>query len=173
MLGGSTGWAALLPNNAPECAIHQGSLRRSLRLRRSRERDQIAARLQHVAQPQRSWPDLGVDPILDGTGRARSSTSRSAEATGSWLDFTPAEAFDLAVRLAPLSSEIKFEVRLHTDEEPTFRVSCVLLGNDDVLRELVALEAVGIRAVLDGGHAVRLGHLHWPVEPDTTETSGQ
>jgi hypothetical protein len=91
----------------------------------------------------------------------------------SWLDFTPAEAFDLAVRLAPLSSEIKFEVRLHTDEEPTFRVSCLLLGNDDVLRELVALEAVGIRAVLDGGHAVRLGHLHWPVEPDATETSGQ
>jgi hypothetical protein len=89
----------------------------------------------------------------------------------SWLDFTPAEAFDLAMHLAPLSSEIKFEVRLHTDEEPTFRVSCVLLGNDDVLREL-ALEAVGIRAVLDGGHAVRLGHLHWPVEPDTTETSG-
>ncbi|HEY4897982.1 MAG TPA: Clp protease N-terminal domain-containing protein [Solirubrobacteraceae bacterium] len=91
----------------------------------------------------------------------------------SWLDFAPAEAFDLAMHLAPLSSEIKFEVRLHTDEEPTFRVSCLLLGNDDVLRELVALEAVGIRAVLDGGHAVRLGHLHWPVEPDTTETSGQ
>jgi hypothetical protein len=34
----------------------------------------------------------------------------------SWFDFTPAEAFDLAMRLAPLSSEIKFEVRLHTDE---------------------------------------------------------
>ncbi len=90
----------------------------------------------------------------------------------SWLDFTPAEAFDLAMRLAPLSSEIKLEVRLHTDEEPTFRVSCLLLGDDDVLRELVALEAVGIRAVLDGGRAVRLGHLHWPVEPDTAGTSG-
>jgi Clp amino terminal domain, pathogenicity island component len=83
----------------------------------------------------------------------------------SWLDFAPAEAFDLAMRLAPLSSEIKLEVRLH-DEEPTFRVSCLLLGNDDVLRELVALEASGIRAVLDGGRAVRLGHLHRPVEPD-------
>ena len=91
----------------------------------------------------------------------------------SWLDFTPAEAFDLAARLAPLSSEIKFEVRLHTNEEPTFRVSCLLLGTDDVLRELVALEAVGIRAVLDGGRAVRLGHLHWPVEPDPTGTVGQ
>jgi Clp amino terminal domain, pathogenicity island component len=84
----------------------------------------------------------------------------------SWLDFTPAEAFDLAMRLAPLSSEIKFEVRLHPDEEPTFRVSCLLLGKDDVLRELVALEATGIRAVLDRGRAVRLGHLDRPVAPD-------
>jgi hypothetical protein len=91
----------------------------------------------------------------------------------SWLDFTPAEAFDLTMHLAPLSSEIKFEVRLHTDGEPTFRVSCRLSGNDDVLRELVALEAVGIRAVLDGHPAVRLGHLHWPVDSDTTGTSGQ
>ena len=85
----------------------------------------------------------------------------------SWLDFTPAEAFDLTVRLAPLSSEIKFEVRLHAEEEPTFRVSCQLLANDDVLKDLVALEALGIRAVLDGGRSVRLGHLHWPAKPDS------
>jgi len=85
----------------------------------------------------------------------------------SWLDFTPTEAFDLARRLASMSSEIKFEVRLHTGEEPTFRVSCQLLGNDDVLRELVALEAAGIRAVLDRGRTAKLGHLDWPVEPDT------
>jgi hypothetical protein len=64
-------------------------------------------------------------------------------------------------------------VRLHTGEEPTFRVSCRLSGNDDVRRELVVLEAVGIRAVLDGHHAVRLGHLHWPVGSDTTGTSGE
>ena len=91
----------------------------------------------------------------------------------SWLDFTPAEAFDLAVRLAPLSSEIKFEVRLHPDEEPTFRISCQLLGKDDVLRELVALEATGVRAVLDRGRAVRLGHLDWPIEPDTPGQGNQ
>jgi hypothetical protein len=78
----------------------------------------------------------------------------------SWLDFTPAEAFDLAMRLAPLSSEIKLEVRMHTDEEPTFRVSCKLFADDDVLPELVSLEVVGIGAVLDGGQSVRLGHLH-------------
>jgi hypothetical protein len=91
----------------------------------------------------------------------------------SWLDFTPAEAFDLAMRLSPLSSEIKFEVRLHTGEEPTFRVSCRLFGDDDVLRKLVALEAVGIRAVLDGDRTARLGHLHWPLKSDTTGTVGQ
>jgi hypothetical protein len=85
----------------------------------------------------------------------------------SWLDFTPAEAFDLAMRLVALAHKITFEVRRHTDEEPTFRVSCQLVGNDDVLRELVALETVGIRAILDGERTVRLGHLEPPSEPDT------
>ena len=91
----------------------------------------------------------------------------------SWLDFTPAEAFDLAMRLAPLSSKITFEVRRHTDEEPTFRVSSRLVGNDDVLRELVALEAVGIRAVLDMDHTVRLGHLDRPAGSDTAGAGGE
>ncbi len=91
----------------------------------------------------------------------------------SWLDFTPAEAFDLAMRLAPLSSKITFEVRRHTDEEPTFRVSSRLVGSDDVLRELVALEAVGIRAVLDMDHTVRLGHLDWPAGSDTAGAGGE
>ncbi len=84
----------------------------------------------------------------------------------SWLDFTPAEAFDLAMRLAPLSTKITFEVRPHAGEEPTFRVSCRLTGNDDALRELVALEAHGIRAVLDADRIVRLGHLDWSPAPD-------
>jgi ATP-dependent Clp protease ATP-binding subunit ClpA len=77
----------------------------------------------------------------------------------SWFDFTPTEAFDLAMQLTPLASKITFEVRRHGDEQPTFRVSCRLVGNDDVLRELVALEAGGVRAVLDGDRTVRLGHL--------------
>ncbi len=51
------------------------------------------------------------------------------------------------------------------------RVSCRLSGNDDVLRELVALEAVGVCAAFEGYHAVRLGHLHCPVGSDTTGTS--
>jgi ATP-dependent Clp protease ATP-binding subunit ClpA len=91
----------------------------------------------------------------------------------SWFDFAPAEAFELAMRLTPLASRITFVVRRHADEEPTFRVSCRLVGDDDVLRELVALEAVGIRAVLDGDNTVRLGHLDWPVEPDTSGASAE
>ncbi len=90
----------------------------------------------------------------------------------SWLDFAPADAFDLAKRLVPLASTINFEVRRHADEEPTFRVSCRLAGNDDVLRELVALEAVGIRAVLDRDRTVRLGHLDRPTtatDPTSSE----
>jgi hypothetical protein len=79
----------------------------------------------------------------------------------SWLDFTPSEAFELTTRLAPLSSKITFEVRRHGDAEPTFRVSARLGGNDDVLRDLVALEAHGIRAVLDLDRNVRLGHRDW------------
>jgi hypothetical protein len=77
----------------------------------------------------------------------------------SWFDFTPAEALDLVMRLSPLSQRITFEVRRHGEQEPTFRVSCQLLGNDAVLRDLVALESAGFRAVLDAGNAVRLRHL--------------
>ncbi len=82
----------------------------------------------------------------------------------SWLDLTPAEAFDLTMRLVGLASRVTFEVHRHTGAEPTFRVSCRLVGGDDVLRELVALEAVGIRAVLDRDRSVRLGRLERPSE---------
>ncbi len=87
------------------------------------------------------------------------------------FDFTPVEAFDLAMRLVPLSSSITLEVRRHGEQEPTFRVSCQLLGNENILRELVALEATGIRAVLDLDRTVRLGHLEWPTvsEPTASE----
>jgi hypothetical protein len=42
-----------------------------------------------------------------------------------------------------------------------------LPANDDVLEELMALKPFGIRAVLDGGQSVRLGHLHWLSKPNT------
>jgi hypothetical protein len=100
------------------------------------------------------------------------AASVTRDTDGSWLDFTPAEAFDLAMRLVPLSSEIKFQVRTHASEEPTFRVSCLLSGKDDVLRELVELESVGIRATLQAGHAMRLGHLQSPPQAGTG-TAGQ
>jgi ATP-dependent Clp protease ATP-binding subunit ClpA len=76
----------------------------------------------------------------------------------SWLDFTPDEACALAKRLAPLASTIRFEVRSHGEAEHTFRVSCRPLGNDNTLRDLVALEATGVRTVLDHDGTVRLGH---------------
>jgi hypothetical protein len=79
----------------------------------------------------------------------------------SWLDFTASEAFELATRLASLASKITFEVRRHGGEEPTFRISARLAGNDEDLRDLVALEAHGIRAILDWDRSVRLGHLDW------------
>jgi hypothetical protein len=77
----------------------------------------------------------------------------------SWFDFTPAEAYELASRLAPLSSRITFEVRPHGEQEPTFRVSARLAGDDDLLRKLVALEDDGIRAILDNDRSVRLGRI--------------
>jgi len=85
-----------------------------------------------------------------------------------WLDFTPSEAFDLATRLVPVAEEIKFEVRRDTPDEPTFRVSCRLAEDDDALRELVALEAIGVRAILDRGRSIRLGRL----EPGETDSAG-
>ena len=87
----------------------------------------------------------------------------------SWLDFAPAEAFELATRLVGLAEEITFEVRRHAAEEPTFRVSCRLAGRDQVLRELVALEAVGVRALLDRGRIVRLARLERSGESDGGE----
>jgi ATP-dependent Clp protease ATP-binding subunit ClpA len=88
-----------------------------------------------------------------------------------WLDFSQADAFELAARLAPLSHRIIFEVRRGRGEEPTFRVSCRLAGRDDVLRELVALEAHGIRAVLEGDRTVRLGRIEPPTGPEAPEPS--
>jgi hypothetical protein len=82
------------------------------------------------------------------------------------FDFDPADAFDLALRLAPLANRITFEVRHHVGSEPTFRVSCRLVGKDDTLRELVALETAGIRAVLDENGTIRLGHRDWTPPPD-------
>jgi ATP-dependent Clp protease ATP-binding subunit ClpA len=117
--------------------------------------------------------DLGADPqeiraellrMLSGPGAG------SPEAVGrdrSWLDFTPAQACDLALQLAPLARSITFEVRAHGERESTFRVSCKLTGDDDVLRDLVAFEAVGIRAVLDGDRTVRLGRVERPGSEDT------
>jgi ATP-dependent Clp protease ATP-binding subunit ClpA len=115
--------------------------------------------------------DLGADAesirtevvrSLSGGPTAASRPMRDMDR--SWLDFTPEQAFELVMRLTALASRITFEVRRHGEQEPTFRLSARLLGNDDVLRELVALEAVGIRAVLDRDSTVRLGHLDWTPE---------
>jgi Clp amino terminal domain, pathogenicity island component len=100
------------------------------------------------------------------TGPPRGLARRAREADRGWLDFDPTDAFDLALRLAPLASRITFDVRSHLDEEePTFRVSCRLRGKDDALRRLVALEAAGIRAVLDENGTIRLGRREPPTAP--------
>jgi ATP-dependent Clp protease ATP-binding subunit ClpA len=110
--------------------------------------------------------------MLDGPeGAALRSASgeisrRARDMDRSWLDFTPSEAFELAQRLTPMSSKITFEVRPHGEQEPTFRVGCRLRGSDTDLRDLVALEADGIRAVLDRDGDVRLGHLRRPPAPE-------
>jgi len=106
---------------------------------------------------------IGAEP---GAGLARGHRpgppSSAPDMDRSWLDFTPQEACALAIRLAPLASSIRFEVRSHGEGEETFRVSCRPRGNDDTLRDLVALEDDGIRAVLDHDGTVRLGRIHWP-----------
>jgi ATP-dependent Clp protease ATP-binding subunit ClpA len=94
--------------------------------------------------------------VLRGSPSAHSPHGRDIDR--SWLDFTPADASALLVRLAPMTSSIAFEVRRHAEQEPSFRVSCRLRGGDTDLRELVALEADGIRALLDRDGTVRLGH---------------
>lgn len=93
------------------------------------------------------------------SGPSRTTSQLVPEQDRSWFDFTPAEAYELAGRLAPLSSQITFEVRRHGEQEPTFRVSARLAGNDDLLRRLVELEEVGIRAILDRDRSVRLGRI--------------
>lgn|GEM_PF-2881537 len=107
--------------------------------------------------------------------RAKLSAMLSGRRVAAWVtsdvdqsgyDFTPAEAFDLTMRLAPLSHRITFDVRSHAGREPTFRLSCRLVGRDNVLRELVALESVGVRAVLDENGTVRLAHQRSPAGSD-------
>ena len=125
----------------------------------TREREGLAARILHEL-------DIDADSVrtqmMGMLAEPHAGVARpTPDMDRSWLDFTPSEAFELATRLAPLSSKITFEVRRHGDAEPTFRVSARLAGNDDVLRDLVALEAHGIRAVLDGDRSVRLGHRDW------------
>jgi len=107
--------------------------------------------------------------VTSMVGARRVGVRLSGDLDRSWLDFDPADAFDLALRLAPLSSRITFDVRPHAGSEPTFRISCRLGGKDDALRELVALEAAGIRAVIDENGTVRLGHRHSPPQPDVAE----
>jgi ATP-dependent Clp protease ATP-binding subunit ClpC len=131
----------------------------------TRESDGVAARilLDFDADAER----IRTEITSMVSAASRGSASRLAQGMDrSWLDFTPADAFDLVTRLVPLSSKITFVVRRLGDVEPTFRVSCQLSGNDDVLRELVALEAHGIRAVLDRDRSVRLGHRDWTAAGD-------
>ena len=97
--------------------------------------------------------------VIRAISESRAPSPHVVDVDRSWFDFTPAEALDLATRVAPLSQRITFEVRRHGEQEATFRVSCQLVGNDDVLRDLVALESAGVRAVLDAGNTVRLRHL--------------
>jgi hypothetical protein len=130
----------------------------------TREREGLAARILR---------ELDIDAervrteVMGMLAEPRAAVARPVpDMDRSWLDFTPSEAFELTERLAPLSSRITFEVRRHAGEEPTFRVSAKLAGNDDVLRELVALEAHGIRAVLDWDRSVRLGHRDWKPPAD-------
>ncbi len=128
----------------------------------TREGDGVAARI---------LLDCDADPESIRTEVTSTLSSRGPrpgvadDLDRSWLDFAPQEAFGLAMRLAALASEIKLEVRPHGGDAPTFRISCELVGNDDVLRELVALEDLGVRAILDGGRRVRLGHLQPPEDP--------
>jgi hypothetical protein len=126
----------------------------------TRESDGVAARILLDFDADSEKIRMEVSSTVSAESRGR-GPRLALGLDRSWLDFTPGDAFDLVTRLVPLSSKITFEVRRHGDAEPTFRVSCQLAGNDDVLRELVALEAHGIRAVLDRDRTVRLGHRDW------------
>jgi Clp amino terminal domain, pathogenicity island component len=106
-------------------------------------------------------------------GHSGSVSLQARDLDRSWFDFTPAEAYELASRLAPLSSRITFEVRPHGQQEPTFRVSARLAGNDDLLRKLVELEQVGIRAILDNDRSVRLGRIVAPGQETVEASAGE
>ncbi|MGD1058952.1 MAG: Clp protease N-terminal domain-containing protein [Solirubrobacteraceae bacterium] len=128
-----------------------------------REQDSAAARILLGQGVDRE--EIRNKVILMTSARSVHS-SPSDDLDRSWLDFTPAEASDLALRLAPLASRITYEVRHHRGEDPTFRVTCQLVGDDGALRELVALEAVGIKVVIGRDHTVKFGHLEWPSESE-------
>jgi ATP-dependent Clp protease ATP-binding subunit ClpA len=109
--------------------------------------------------------DLQADPekIRDEVVRLLSETSSRQppliDVDVSWLDFTADEMRDITLRIAPFVREIRLEVRHHAQAMPTFRITCRLCENGRAIRDLAALEAMGIRGVLDTGDVVRLGHV--------------
>jgi hypothetical protein len=127
-----------------------------------REPDGLAARIL-VRRLGTDAPDTIRGEVMRMlVGHSGSVSLQAHDLDRSWFDFTPAEAYELAGRLAPLSSSITFEVRRHGEHESTFRVSARLAGNDDLLRRLVELEEVGVRAILDNDRSVRLGRIAVP-----------
>jgi ATP-dependent Clp protease ATP-binding subunit ClpA len=89
---------------------------------------------------------------------AEGRAAGSGDAPQSRFEFNAAVALDLATRLAPLARRITLDVCNHEAEEPVFRVSCELASGEGVLRDLVALERDGIRAIIDGQRSVKLLH---------------
>jgi hypothetical protein len=124
-----------------------------------REPDGLAARLLARKLGNDASEAIRGEVMRMLVGRSGSASPPVRDLDRSWFDFTPAEAYELASRLAPLSSRITFEVRPHGQDEPTFRVSARLAGNDDLLRRLVELEEGGVRAILDNDRSVRLGRI--------------
>jgi hypothetical protein len=86
------------------------------------------------------------------------TSSSLPDADRSWLDFTEAEALDLASKLASFSDAVTLEVRRHTDDERTFRISCRPLGGEVSARQVAALETDDIRTILEADGSVRVGH---------------
>jgi ATP-dependent Clp protease ATP-binding subunit ClpA len=109
--------------------------------------------------------DLGADPERireELTRMLRAAPAERAavvEQDRSRFDFSEDEVSGLLAALAALSSRITLEVRRHGDQAASFRVSLQLIAGEGILRELVALEGVGVSAVLDARNVVRLGHL--------------
>jgi ATP-dependent Clp protease ATP-binding subunit ClpA len=124
-----------------------------------REQDGMAARILARRLGTDAPETVRAEVMRMLVGDSGGASRQARDLDRSWFDFTPAEAYELASRLAPLASRITFEVRPHGQDDPTFRVSARLAGNDDLLRRLVELEEVGIRAILDSDRSVRLGRI--------------